>query len=100
LGYKQLLTHGVVDAGCLAHSRRKFFDLYANHQSQIAEVALPFYSHLYQIEKRATAAIAKAIDYSVSRWEALMRFLDDGDIPLNSNSVSTGELNMTLPVGY
>lgn len=52
-GYKQLLTQGIVDAGCLAHSRRKFFDLYANHQSQIAEVALPFYSHLYQIEKQA-----------------------------------------------
>lgn len=52
-GYKQLLTQGVVDAGCLAHSRRKFFDLYVNHKSQVAEAALPFYSHLYQIEKRA-----------------------------------------------
>ncbi len=120
-GYKQLLTQGIVDAGCLAHSRRKFFDLYVNHQSQIAEAALPFYTHLYQIEKRAAAltaderrqlrqsesrpiadalyawmvaqrklvpngsAIAKAIDYSVNRWAALMRFLDDGDIPIDNN---------------
>lgn len=26
-GYKQLLTMGVTEAGCLAHTRRKFFDL-------------------------------------------------------------------------
>jgi transposase len=120
-GYKQLLTQGVVDAGCMAHSRRKFHDLYANHQSQIAEAALPFYSHLYQIERRAAkltaeeryqlrqtesrpiaqalmnwmvaqrqqvpdgSAIAKAIDYSLNRWVALTRFLDDGDIPIDNN---------------
>src|SRR5208283_3341608 len=51
-GYKALLSQGIVDAGCMAHSRRKFHDLYVNHTSQIAEAALPFYSHLYQIEKR------------------------------------------------
>lgn len=120
-GYKQLLTQGVVDAGCMAHSRRKFFDLYVNNKSQIAAAALPFYSHLYQIEKRAMdltaderrqvrqresrpiaeallawmvaqrklvhegSAIAKAIDYSVNRWEALTRFLGDGDIPIDNN---------------
>jgi len=120
-GYKQLLTQGVTDAGCLAHSRRKFFDLHANHKSQIAAAALPFYSHLYQIERRAAeqtldarrhlrqtesrpiadalyawmvaqrklvpegSAIAKAIDYSLNRWVALMRFLDDGDIPIDNN---------------
>jgi transposase len=118
-GYKQLLTQGIVDAGCMAHSRRKFHDLYANHQSQVAEAALPFYSHLYQIERRAAdltaeerrqlrqsesrpiaqalmnwmvaqrqlvpdgSAIAKAIDYSLNRWAALTRFLDDGDIPID-----------------
>ncbi|KAF0165625.1 MAG: transposase IS66 [Rhodocyclaceae bacterium] len=120
-GYKQLLTQGVVDAGCMAHSRRKFFDLYVNNKSQIAAAALPFYSHLYQIEKRAMdltaderrqvrqsesrpiaeallawmvaqrklvhegSAIAKAIDYSVNRWETLTRFLGDGNIPIDNN---------------
>lgn len=105
----------------MAHSRRKFFDLHANHQSQVAAAALPFYSHLYQIEKRAMdltaderrqvrqresrpiaeallawmvaqrkqvhhgSAIAKAIDYSVNRWEVLTRFLDEGDIPIDNN---------------
>ena len=31
------------------------------------------------------SAIAKAIDYSVNRWEALTRFLGDGDIPIDNN---------------
>ena len=29
--------------------------------------------------------IAKALDYSLNRWVALMRFLDDGDIPIENN---------------
>jgi transposase len=32
-------------------------------------------------------AIAKAIDYSVGRWEALTRFLDDGALPIDNNWV-------------
>jgi len=30
-------------------------------------------------------AIAKAIDYSLGRWPALMRFLDDGALPIDNN---------------
>ena len=30
-------------------------------------------------------AIAKAIDYSLGRWEALTRFLDDGALPVDNN---------------
>lgn len=120
-GYKQLLAQGIVEAGCMAHARRKFFDLHANHKSQVAAAALPFYGHLYQVEQRAAAlsaeerrqlrqtesrpvadalhawlvaqrkqvpdgsAIAKAIDYSLNRWAALTRFLEDGDIPIDNN---------------
>ncbi len=120
-GYKQLLTRGITDAGCMAHARRKFHDLFVNHQSQVAQAALPFYSRLYQVEQKAAAltaterqqlrhaesqpiiaslrawmvaqrqvvpegsAIAKAIDYSLKRWVALTRFLDDGDIPIDNN---------------
>lgn len=37
--------------------------------------------------QRATdgTAIAKAIDYSLGRWPALMRFLDDGALPIDNN---------------
>jgi transposase len=32
-------------------------------------------------------AIAKAIDYSLGRWQALTRFLDDGTLPIDNNWV-------------
>ena len=32
-------------------------------------------------------AMAKAIDYSLGRWQALTRFLDDGDLPIDNNWV-------------
>ncbi len=39
--------------------------------------------------QRATdgTAIAKAIDYSLGRWPALIRFLDDGTVPIDNNWV-------------
>ena len=50
-GFKQLLTMGVTEAGCLAHARRKFFDLWANHKSTVAEEALKYFVQLYEVER-------------------------------------------------
>jgi len=122
-GYKQLLTMGVTEAGCLAHARRKFFDLWANHKSQVAEEALKYFVQLYEVEREVQdldpderrrirqlkarpvadalnkwltlqrqkvpdgSATAKAIDYSLNRWIALTRYLDDGDLPADNNWV-------------
>lgn len=33
------------------------------------------------------SATAKAIDYSLNRWEALTRYLDDGNLPIDNNWV-------------
>jgi hypothetical protein len=33
------------------------------------------------------SATAKAIDYSLGRWEALTQYLDDGDLPIDNNWV-------------
>ena len=33
------------------------------------------------------SATAKAIDYSLKRWQALTRFIDDGDLPADNNRV-------------
>jgi hypothetical protein len=33
------------------------------------------------------SATAKAIDYSLKRWAALTRFIDDGDLPIDNNWV-------------
>ncbi len=37
----------------MAHARRKFFDLHANNQSQIAQQALAYIQKLYQVEREA-----------------------------------------------
>jgi transposase len=50
-GYKALIAEGVTEAGCMAHARRKFFDLHANNQSQIAQQALTTIQKLYQVER-------------------------------------------------
>ena len=120
-GYKQSFALGVTEAGCMAHARRKFFDLHASNKSQIAGQALSYISALYDVErevKNLTAderlhirqarskpltdalyqwmelqrrqitdgsATAKAIDYSIKRWSALTRFLDDGQLPIDNN---------------
>jgi transposase len=50
-GYKQLLTQGITEVGCLAHARRKFFDLHASNKSQIAQSALEQIARIYDIER-------------------------------------------------
>jgi len=122
-GYKALFAGGVTEVGCLAHARRKFFELWTNHKSPVAEEALQFFTAIYDIERiapsldvdqrtrlrmlktraimdtfhawltlqrqRATdgTGIARAIDYSLNRWEALTRFVDDGNLPPDNNHI-------------
>jgi transposase len=50
-GYKALFASGVTEAGCLAHARRKFHELWANHQSPIGEQALALFGKLYDVER-------------------------------------------------
>src|SRR6516162_4890623 len=54
-GYKALFERGVIEIGCMAHARRKFHDLYANHRSDIATEALRLFAELYEIERIARA---------------------------------------------
>ena len=120
-GYKAMFGKSVTEAGCLAHSRRKFHDLWVNGKSPLAQEALELFRLLYDVERlghtldaeerhrlrqlkskpiadmlhewlvlqrqRATdgTALAKAIDYSLKRWKALMQFLDDGNVPVDNN---------------
>ena len=51
-GYKSLFGDRITEAGCLAHARRKFFDLWANHKSTVAEQALVFFGQLYDARAR------------------------------------------------
>jgi transposase len=120
-GYKAGFELGVTEIGCMAHARRKFFDLHATNKSQIAEKALHYIAALYEVEREAHelepgvrqrirqekaapiidalhtwmiaqrqlvpegSAIAKALDYSLKRWIALTRYLDDGAVPIDNN---------------
>jgi hypothetical protein len=122
-GYKALFEDGVTEAGCFAHARRKFYELWANHKSQIAQEALELFGRLYQVEEEVRhldaearqrmrkerslpwaktlhawlqahrpkvpvgSATAKAIDYSLGRWRALVRYIDDGMLPVDNNWV-------------
>jgi transposase len=52
-GYKALFTLGVIELGCLAHARRKFFDLHSANQNPTAAEALRRIAQLYAIEAQA-----------------------------------------------
>lgn len=121
-GYKACFELGVTEVGCMAHARRKFHELWANHGSQVGEQALKFFGQLYDVERGVAnadrharlearqaarpladalhqwlrqqrqrvpdgSATARAIDYSLKRWAALTRYLDDGDLPIDNNWV-------------
>ena len=122
-GYKQLMLEGVTEVGCLAHARRKFFDLHTAHKSPVAQRALEHIAQVYEIERELKAcsaderqrgrqgrskplldalhawllltrqkvtdgtATAKALDYSLRRWQALTRFVDDGQLPVDNNHI-------------
>jgi hypothetical protein len=50
-GYKASFSLDVTEVGCMAHARRKFFDLHATNKSQLAEQALRYIQLLYEIEQ-------------------------------------------------
>ncbi len=49
-GYKAIFTQGVTELGCLAHARRKYFDLNEAQANPIAQEALHRIAALYVIE--------------------------------------------------
>jgi transposase len=53
VGYKALFTEGPIELACLAHIRRKFFDVHAASGSPVAEEALRRIVQLYAIEQQA-----------------------------------------------
>ena len=64
-GYKALFQEGAItELGCLAHARRKFFDLAQASGSPVAHRALRHIARLYRIE-------AQAADGSIAKRQAL-----------------------------
>ena len=132
-GYKAMMSQGITEVGCMAHARRKFFELHVANKSQIAEYALGLIGQLYEIERHAKdlnpidrqhlrqkqarpiadalfewmrlqrikvtdgSATAKALDYTLKRWQALTRYLDDGQLPIDNNWIENH--NRPIAVG-
>lgn len=131
-GYKETFRQGVTELACLAHCRRKFFDLHANGGHPVAEEALQRIGELYAIEAQARdgnaparqairqqealprltelhgwlvaqrvrtadgTGIARAIDYTLKRWPAVLRYADNGELPVDNNSVENVIRPITL----
>jgi transposase len=122
-GYDAVYEDGrVQEAACMAHVRRKFFDLHEAHKSPVAKEALEHIAALYAIEEeiRGRSAderrevrhqrsrplleafkqwleetlgklsrksdTARAVRYALGRWDALLRFCDDGRIEIDNNA--------------
>lgn len=59
-GYKACFEQGIAEVGCMAHARRKFFELHQSGKSLIAEQALKSIGQLYEIEARAAGLAPEA----------------------------------------
>src|SRR5690625_562683 len=59
-GYKQSFKQGgITEIACMAHARRKFYELHVANQSEIAAQALASFKALYAIEAEAKDLTAK-----------------------------------------
>lgn len=123
-GYKAGFTQGMTERACLAHCRRKFFDLHAVPGGHaVAEESLRRIGELYAFEARLGDAdaegrllkrqaeslpklhafhdwlvaqrvrtadgtgLARAIDYTLKRWPAVLRHVGAGHLPIDNHPV-------------
>src|SRR5262249_36105678 len=123
-GYHEVFASGkVIEAGCVAHARRKFYDVHEQTKSAFAQYALLEIAKLYAIEAEAKeltpseravlrgaragpilegfkpwleqtlahapprSGLAQAIGYTLNRWTALLRYVDDGMLNIDNNPV-------------
>ncbi len=122
-GFNQLYEDGrIQQAPCLAHMRRKFYDLMEAHHSPTATEAVERIAALYAIEKEIRGrspderrqvrnararpllesmrtwletSLSKlsrksdttaAIHYALARWDAFVRYCDDGRIEIDNSA--------------
>ena len=123
-GYKDLIrTNHLIELGCWAHVRRKFFELVQSHQSQRGQHMLDLIGKLYKIEADTKAldidqrqqirqrdaipileeieafliaskqaaqpnsGLFRAVNYTLRRWPALLRYTTHGAYPIDNNPV-------------
>lgn len=94
-GYKAMFADGVTELACLAHVRRKFFDLHAASASPVAAEALKRIAQLYAVEQEAAPLtanerLALRQRHAVPVLEALRTWLLDTQRTVAAGS-STGK---------
>ena len=83
-GYKAGFASGILEAGCMAHARRYFFELHASNKSQIARQALRYIGQLYEVEREVKGlhtderqqirqAKSKPLADALHQWMVLQR---------------------------
>jgi hypothetical protein len=132
-GYNDVLRRdGVIEAGCMAHARRNFVEVWEATKSPAAQTAITEIARLYAIESEVKdlgvaerqrqrqaragpildafrqwleavraktaprSALAKAIQYALNRWSALVRYVDDGRINIDNNPVENSIRGIAL----
>jgi transposase len=122
-GFNRLYENGnIQEAPCLAHIRRKFYDLMEAHKSPIATEAVERIGALYDIEREIRGRspderrevrnarsrplldsmhawlktsltklsrksdTTSAIQYALGRWDAFVRYCDDGRIEIDNSA--------------
>ena len=85
-GYKASFGESITEVGCMAHARRKFFDLHASNKSEIAQQALTYIAQLYKVERenknlsadqrlRVRQTESKPLLDALHQWMLLQRHL-------------------------
>ena len=132
-GYNDVLRReGVLEAGCMAHARRNFVEVWEATKAPAAQTAITEIARLYAIESEVQdlgvaerqrqrqaragpildafrqwleavraktaprSALAKAIQYALNRWPALVRYVDDGRINIDNNPVENAIRGIAL----
>ena len=83
-GYKASFGTSITEVGCMAHARRKFFDLHVSNKSEIAQQALIYIGQLYEVEREVKHLSAdergrirkdksKPLVNALHRWMLLQR---------------------------
>ena len=83
-GYKASFGAAITEVGCMAHARRKFFDLHVSNKSEIAQQALIYIGQLYEVEREVKHLSAdergrirkdksKPLVNALHRWMLLQR---------------------------
>ncbi len=102
VGYKQIFTGSkVIELGCMAHARRKFFDLHAANKSHIAGFALEQIGKLYDIERQAQGLndeqrLALRQQYSRPILEALQQWMQHQRQQIPDSSATAKALDYSL----